>query len=1564
MAIKAFGIQGADLTLGGVNLQAGTTGVVIPGVTQATTYRVEEVEDTDVDQTHEFTTVPTVIDPLQFAILNGVDVGAGTNTPATYEVEELDDDGYIDGIDVTSPGSFVNRMWVDDPGYMYATEVANAINNWNAGDWVQIPFRPKVRAGDVETIGGGSGGAIIERSVSFPNGDEGDTRGTIALTPDGETYVCTDDWTNLTDQYQGEYVGENTTPYDIGQSGGELNMVIFSASAEPELLFILQNGNWSVGDIIIDAGEEFGGPQIVQFAGSSNVDMSFSWTHRTGVDPTTIAIGHQATITYNGTINSQPIWRRLVDLTGGVGGEDGSGKINWTSNGDLTIETVRPDGYSDDCDLNLYAADDVFITANGDEVDITANTNVVIQSDDGNHQWTFAQDGSLKLPDLDNTGYQVGYSLNGPTLLLGGENNPTEQVIITGPVPNNDYPSAQRLIIQGQRGHGGENQNVGEGGDIYIWAGVGGDGGSLDPIGNGGDIKVRGGQGGTEGGYVRIEGGDALADSGTGGFIDINAGNASGPTASGGDVNIRAGIGGLNNGEINLNTQGSSTNNQWIFKNDGALQLPVGGDIRDSNGVSVLTNNGDLYGNGAIVQVGDTQIVYADYSGSQAPNGGPTATSIALTNAVSGGFAVGDVITFRTGEIREITQVNDDTPSAGFRTFTWVGDVEYSWNDPMFPITVLSADYVAATKPTARIKPDSTYEGLGQWMDIYTGGGPSSMDDLGHIHMKGHHGNVELFLGTDDNFVSTKEAGSTPGHVTMRSESEVKVIETDLRTQRNGSTFVSDMGDNENYTWHRTGTADISHNTVAVDSTGNYYVGGEHHDWADGVVSKFSKDGSLIWSKIFGQDGQDTAYDVPVVGVNPNTDRATILYTTDLNRGNLYFKMVDLDADGNFDGDATDFYDAEGSVRPRDMKWHPTLGWVIVGRTNGDEMVSATLTPQTGSGVGRLVLDAAATDLRGDLMTTGDTSWYLSGSIHISGKQLLSAGIGRFTGITPINEMVANPAAAGAAINVTINYAGGTYFQISGIVTPGTNYSVGDTVKVLGSLIGGVDGVNDVVFTIDQVDGSGGIISSVDAAGTPNLSTISINMLELGFTTEDFSTGSYTVYKLVNGRPFVWTNAWKKFLDMEVGYDYGYAASVAVNVNDIDAIYVSGYTDGSRNGNNGGGFLWKLTSAGATSWVRGLDNFWEISNMAVAANGDIYAASSGMSNDITHFANNGLVINRIQPSAPFGGRLNVDIARGEDGQEYVYAIWGEYNAMGLPMQGMAVQKFTMSLEQVWSRTMVLDSGVNLNVNYDNSYRHFALTPTQAVVVGYAETLGNSMDDGQLWSMSITDDFEPTEQLGGVNGITTSVLDMPWEAYGNTASDNLTTVLLPQTSTLQTAGAQATFSWNPYTWSNRIINANFETNGLVGIEKIDFVQGGYLGHNPADIPHSLQNLQVNDPMNWNITLNLLDRGKFIKNMAVPTHGNVQDLTVYVPKTSDVAFPVGSIITLINLDTSNTYWIYVQGVGWSEGDSDRPIIWASGQTVESGWGFKGLQTATLMKIGTNDWLLTANDIFNND
>jgi len=211
----------------------------------------------------------------------------------------------------------------------------------------------------------------------------------------------------------------------------------------------------------------------------------------------------------------------------------------------------------------------------------------------------------------------------GPTLQLG--NDPASQVLITGPVPNNTYWDAQRIVIQGQQGYGGENNDKGEGGDVYIWAGSGGDGGSLQPRGDGGDVKLRGGLGGNNGGYIRIESGDAQADSGTGGFLDLNAGNAGATSGTGGNVNIRAGGGNAVGGNVNIdagqgdNLFGGSVNisagygpteigsvnietgtGNWSFKPDGSFSI-------SGSEVHIATNN---WGIGVGGGTGATGVVY------------------------------------------------------------------------------------------------------------------------------------------------------------------------------------------------------------------------------------------------------------------------------------------------------------------------------------------------------------------------------------------------------------------------------------------------------------------------------------------------------------------------------------------------------------------------------------------------------------------------------------------------------------------------------------------------------------------------------------------------------------------------------------------------------------------------------------------------------------------------------------------------------------------------------------------------------------------------------------------
>ena len=268
-----------------------------------------------------------------------------------------------------------------------------------------------------------------------------------------------------------------------------------------------------------------------------------------------------------------------------------------TGDDDIDIRSGR--------DITLEAADDINIEAgnifelklvNRDNMGGGEGIAVRTETTSTDYTWTFRLDGNLELPGgltlptKNNTGYYWNYNLNGPTLQLSNDVN--NQVIVTGPVATAGNPSAQRIIIQGQRGYGTWGQNsAGEGGDVYIWGGTGGE--ADNGGGGGGDVKLRGGQGqNNSGGYVRIEAGEAYhwdnTHGGNGGFVEINAGdinsNNSGGIADnrGGDIRIKAGrahSASTQSGVVQVITGGTTyyggSEKTWTFDNDGTVKHPV-----------------------------------------------------------------------------------------------------------------------------------------------------------------------------------------------------------------------------------------------------------------------------------------------------------------------------------------------------------------------------------------------------------------------------------------------------------------------------------------------------------------------------------------------------------------------------------------------------------------------------------------------------------------------------------------------------------------------------------------------------------------------------------------------------------------------------------------------------------------------------------------------------------------------------------------------------------------------------------------------------------------------------
>lgn len=184
-----------------------TGNLILPGLTRAvaSSAYAEEVEDTG-DQTHSFTTTPTVIDNARYELLTGGQVSSFT--PAEYSVDALDGEGFIDGISIDRVNRGVGYAGdvaaLAEQG-MWATEAADPINNFNISDWIQIPFRVRSRAGESE--------------FEFNTGGSG----TGDITFDGHTISSTDNVVNI-DASEYAQIQSNNNYIWVDNSGAHIEV--------------------------------------------------------------------------------------------------------------------------------------------------------------------------------------------------------------------------------------------------------------------------------------------------------------------------------------------------------------------------------------------------------------------------------------------------------------------------------------------------------------------------------------------------------------------------------------------------------------------------------------------------------------------------------------------------------------------------------------------------------------------------------------------------------------------------------------------------------------------------------------------------------------------------------------------------------------------------------------------------------------------------------------------------------------------------------------------------------------------------------------------------------------------------------------------------------------------------------------------------------------------------------------------------------------------------------------------------------------------------------------------
>jgi hypothetical protein len=703
-------------------------------------------------------------------------------------------------------------------------------------------------------------------------------------------------------------------------------------------------------------------------------------------------------------------------------------------------------------------------------------------------------------------------------------------------------------------------------------------------------------------------------------------------------------------------------------------------------------------------------------------------------------------------------------------------------------------------------------------------------------------------------------------------------------------------------------------------------------------------------------------------------------------------------------------------------------GLVVDGATFGDPGNNPVVLQHYASGVGIIELPRNSVKIGGAFPSIG-SGWLITGT-NITSPQEIQAGVGLYQNVA---VTATSGIGSGMAVSIRVDYTG-NYYENFASFTTGADYVLGDTFKILGSLLGGVDGgpilTADIVnangaetyFSIatyptldttlnavsggafvryanngatgrvtavrDVGDGNWGVAITITSGGMATTGAVTFfagndltgtvvdnsnidntftgvpnptanYRLDMGYTmgygSTNFAGGTFTITAPLGGRAFVWTEDWVRFYNPKnSGSSFGYGV--------VADPFTGGLVVCGQDDNYEKGFVWKLSSTGATTWLRGIDgdNNTVRSAAVSAVDGAVYFTTNWSS--LNKFTAAGTFVQRLE----FNGMIDpndpeVKIEQDSDGTEYVYLAMRS-SAAWMNQPGFVVSKFNSNLGNIWSRSMWYDSE-GIFTHYDQFHTSIALGRDKVSLVGYGYMMSDNWYNGVIVSMDASAVFFGNEK----NGWTTANSENDFNYIDTTGGEFAMWDFIADGATTATGSTQLdndpdTHSWTYWTWKSVTANLNLTDNGIVGVESIKFTDGGKLDHNPADIPPAVTDFANRG---WYYTLQLSDRGRFIKNQEIPNVTPTQDLYITVPGNGDVPFPVGSIITLINTSSSDAagYRIYVQPENWNNNDS--PQIWASsGGQNYSTWSFQGIQTATLMKIGSNEWLLTCENVTNED
>ena len=310
------------------------------------------------------------------------------------------------------------------------------------------------------------------------------------------------------------------------------------------------------------------------------------------------------------------------------------------------------------------------------------------------------------------------------------------------------------------------------------------------------------------------------------------------------------------------------------------------------------------------------------------------------------------------------------------------------------------------------------------------------------------------------------------------------------------------------------------------------------------------------------------------ITIDPATGNLHVVCTTYEYSGNDSILYLVLDGESGACLSNKEIHNPGIEIYPYDVQVSSAGVPAIVGQEYGlTDIVLGELTALAGSPAGfvRIGKEVISTNADGRYPgISGGSDWYVTGT-GISGR----AYIAEYNFYENMSTTVTQ---GDGLATFTVTSDGSGYGGYPTIVSSGTNYIVGHKLKIIGSLLGGVDSTNDAILQVLEV-GSGGAIANAQI---------------ISGTADAASTGTYTAVASAN-------------------YQVGSGAIVNIYFNAVDGSVNYAYATNSGNFYTVGD---KLTVSGA-SFAGSTSPTNDIQFLVAAANGSYAQGQVGPINDIS-----------------------------------------------------------------------------------------------------------------------------------------------------------------------------------------------------------------------------------------------------------------------------------------------------------------------------------------------------------